>query len=190
MVIMLKKEFTTNSEHTQHKTSSFPLFQHCHASVCSSVFVSSQQRFGVMDNKAPSACHSSQVLDRPCYSSQVSNGPCYSSQTNQCYSSILFTRQQENPSSRREGTSLQRCEETSAPVHRRERESQLWLFFSYVFLSLGLSYVNWASQECCLFYLRSSLRSLDLPLLYFRRLFPSLSFSHHHFGLLFPILPT
>ena len=24
----------------------------------------------------PSACHSSQVLDRPCYSSQVSNGPC------------------------------------------------------------------------------------------------------------------
>ena len=42
-------------------------------------FVSSQQRFGVKDMKAPSACHSSQVLDRPCYSSQVSNGPCYSS---------------------------------------------------------------------------------------------------------------
>ena len=42
-------------------------------------FVSSQQRFGVTDIKAPSACHSSQVLDRPCYSSQVSNGPCYSS---------------------------------------------------------------------------------------------------------------
>ena len=42
-------------------------------------FVSSQQGFGVMDIKAPSACHSSQVLDRPCYSSQVSNGPCYSS---------------------------------------------------------------------------------------------------------------
>ena len=42
-------------------------------------FVSSQQRFGVMDIKAPSAGHSSRVLDRPCYSSQVSNGPCYSS---------------------------------------------------------------------------------------------------------------
>ena len=53
------------------------------------LFVSSQQRFGVMDIKAPSACHSSQVLDRPCYSSQVSNGPCYSSQRNQCYSSVL-----------------------------------------------------------------------------------------------------
>ena len=29
--------------------------------------VSSQQRFGVTDIKAPSACHSSRVLDRPCY---------------------------------------------------------------------------------------------------------------------------
>ena len=33
-------------------------------------FVSSQQRFGVTDIKAPSACHSSRVLDRSCYSSQ------------------------------------------------------------------------------------------------------------------------
>ena len=41
-----------------------------------------------------------------------------------------------------------------------------------------------------LFYLRSSLRSSDLPLFYFRRLFPSLSFSHLHSGLLFPILAT
>ena len=32
--------------------------------------------------------------------------------------------------------------------------------------------------------------SFDLPLLYFHGLFPSLSFSHHHFGLLFPILTT
>ena len=56
--------------------------------------------------------------------------------------------------------------------------------------SLGLPYVNWASQECCLFYLRPSLRSSDLPLLYFHGLFPSLSFSHHHSGLLFPILTT
>ena len=71
-----------------------------------------------------------------------------------------------------------------------ERASELWLFYLYVYLSLGLSYVNWASQECCLFYLRSSLWSLDLLLFYFCGLFPSLSFSHCHFGLLFPILPT
>ena len=31
--------------------------------------VSSQQRFGVTDIKAPSAGHSSRVLNRPCYSS-------------------------------------------------------------------------------------------------------------------------
>ena len=37
------------------------------------------------------------------------------------------------------------------------RESWLWLLYLHVYLSLGLSYVNWASQECCLFSLRSSL---------------------------------
>ena len=42
-------------------------------------FVSSQQRFGVTDMKAPLVCHSSRVLNRLCYSSQFSNRPCYSS---------------------------------------------------------------------------------------------------------------
>ena len=42
------------------------------------------------------------------------------------------------------------------------------------FLPLGLPYVNWASHECCLFYLRSSLRSSDLLLSYFQGLFPCL----------------
>jgi len=48
--------------------------------------------------------------------------------------------------------------------------------FSMFFLPLGLAYVNWASQECCLFYLRSSLWSSHIPLFYFLGLFPSLSF--------------
>ena len=70
-----------------------------------------------------------------------------------------------------------RCEEKRSP----------WLNFSSSFymvflLPLRLPYVNWASQEGSLFYLRSSLWSLDLPLLYFGGFFPSLSFSHHHFG--------
>jgi len=56
----------------------------------------------------------------------------------------------------------------------------------YVFLFLGLSCVNWASQECCLFYLRSSLQSSDLPLFYFSGLFSSLSFSHPPFWTPFP----
>ena len=150
-------------------------------------FVSSQQRFGVTDIKAPLVCHSSRVLDRPCYSSQVSNGSCYSSQINQWHSSILFRRQQENPSSRaRRSKDAKR----RAPQPVGERESWLWLLYLYVYLSLGLSYVNWASQECCLFYLRSSLWSSDLLLFHFRRLFPSLSGGHRHFGLLFPVLPT
>ena len=73
----------------------------------------------------------------------------------------------------------------------RERDPALWLILLYVLFSspLGLTCVNWASQECCLFYLRPSLQSsLDLPLFYFLGLFPSLSFSHHHSGFLFPIL--
>ena len=80
-------------------------------------------------------------------------------------------------------------EHTHVEGGEREREKALWLLLLYVFSSpwacpmqIGLS------QECCLFYLRSSLRSSDLPLFYFRRLFPSLSFSHCHFEILFPIL--
>jgi len=62
--------------------------------------------------------------------------------------------------------------------------------FMLFLLPLRLPYVNWASQEGCLFYLRSSFWSSDLPLFYFHRLFPSLFFSPHHSGLLFPILTT
>ena len=52
-----------------------------------------------------------------------------------------------------------------------------WLLFLDVFfLPLGLPNVNWASQECCLFYLRSSLQSSDLPLLQDKRAFPFLVF--------------
>ena len=63
-------------------------------------------------------------------------------------------------------------------------------FYMFFLLPLSLPYINWASQEGCLFYQRFSLRSSDLPLFYFHGLFPSLSFSHHCFGLLFPIVTT
>ena len=62
--------------------------------------------------------------------------------------------------------------------------------FFYVFFSSPLPYVNWDSQEGCLFHLRFSLWSSEFLLFHFRRLFFSLSFSHCHFGLLFPILTT
>ena len=76
--------------------------------------------------------------------------------------------------------------------HTEKRSPQLNFgsFFCFSLLSLSLSYVNWPSQEDCLFYLRFSLWSLDIPLFYFYRLFPSLYFSQHHFGLIFPILTT
>ena len=78
----------------------------------------------------------------------------------------------------------------------RERALALWVLFLYVFffffflLPLDLPYVNWAIQEGCLFYLRSLLWSLYLSLFYFSGLFPFLSFSHDHSGLLFLILTT
>ena len=59
-------------------------------------------------------------------------------------------------------------------TRREERESQPFgSSFHMFFLPLGLPYINWASEECHLFYLRSSLRSSDLPLFCFRGLFPS-----------------
>ena len=80
-------------------------------------------------------------------------------------------------------------------TRREERPpAQFWLlfllFFFFFLLPLDLPYVNWANQDCCLFYLRSSLWSLDLPFFYFHWLFPSLSFSRGHSELLFPILST
>ena len=75
-------------------------------------------------------------------------------------------------------------------VERRARLNLVPLFICFFLFPLNLPYVNWASQEGCLLHLRFSLRSSDLPLFYFRGLFPSLYFSHCQSGLLFPILTT
>ena len=108
----------------------------------------------------------------------------------QCYSSMVqlsfIYKIKENTSTRHEGTTTQKMQR-----EERERPLALWLLFLYVFFSSpGPALCDWASQVCYLFYLRSSLWSSDLPLLYFCGLFPSLSFSHCHSGLLFPILTT
>ena len=63
-------------------------------------------------------------------------------------------------------------------------------FYTFVSMPLSLPYADWASQESCFFHLRFSLRSVDFLLFHFHGLFPFLSFSHCHFGLLFPILTT
>ena len=46
-------------------------------------------------------------------------------------------------------------------------------FYIFFFPPPGPAYVNWGSQKCFSFYLRSSLWSLDFALFYFHRLFPS-----------------
>ena len=46
------------------------------------------------------------------------------------------------------------------------------LFMFFFLLPVSLSYVNWTSLEGCLFYLRFSFWSSDLPLFYIRGLFP------------------
>ena len=64
-------------------------------------------------------------------------------------------------------------------VCAQERPPALWPLgpsFCLFFPPPGLPCVNWASQECSLFYFRSSLPSSDLPLFYFHGLFPFLGF--------------
>ena len=141
----------------------------CYASVCSSVLC---------------------LVTTKIWSSQVLDKPCYSSQANQCYSSVLFRRQQENPSSKHEGMPTQRLEQKrveectgegeserkSIRTQERKSEKAPWLLLLQVCSS------TWAcpmqiglSQECCLFYLRSSLWSSDLPLTFLCSIFAGFS---------------
>ena len=99
--------------------------------------------------------------------------------TNQCYSSVLLGKTK---------NSIPWRTEHGWPKRWRENRPQLNFgssFYMFFVLPLSLLYVNWASQEGCLFYLRSSLQSLDLLLFYLHRLFPTLYFSHCCSGLLF-----
>ena len=100
-----------------------------------------------------------------------------------CYSSVLVRKQRNvHPPGMRAGQN-KRHEEKRSP------SPQFWHLFLCFFSSTGpaLSKLGWPGG---LFYLRSSPWSSDHSLFYFHRFFPSLSFSHHHSGLLFPILTT
>ena len=72
----------------------------------------------------------------------------------------------------KENTSLRHEGWLTQKIQREEKPGANFVSSFYVLflLCLSLSYVNWASQEGCLFYLR--LWSLDLPLFYFCGLFP------------------
>ena len=88
-----------------------------------------------------------------------------------CFSSVLqlsfFQKVMKNTSLRHEGMPIQKTQrETQSPPNFGSS------FYFFFLLPWGLPYINWASQKCCLFYLRSFWSS-DLPLFYFHRLFPS-----------------
>ena len=58
----------------------------------------------------------------------------------------------------------------------RERERELWLLLLYVFSSIWACPLQVGlSQECCLFYLKSSLWSSDLPLTFLCSIFTGFS---------------
>ena len=136
-------------------------------------------------NLHPSASHCPGSLIFSVLSPQSKN---VKRRTDQHYSSVYWLAKG-NTSSRRAGRLTQK---TRSPQRPPAHLAIFWLFYFYVsFLSpLDLPYVNWASEEGCLFSLRNSLWSLDLPLFYFLGLFTSSSFIHRYFGLLFPVLTT
>ena len=92
----------------------------------------------------------------------------------------------ENTSSRCEGQLTQKTRREEKPP------AQFWLLFLYVFSPHPEPALCKLGRPGGLFVLPEvlTLGSSDLPLFYFHGLFPSLFFSHHHSGLLFPTLTT
>jgi len=134
---------------------------------CNLGSVSSQQRFEAMDVKALGA---SELLDSLCYSSWTDQ---FYLENKGKYTLESWRHADLKDSEMRERERERGRMSTCMQGRERERPPARWLLFLCFFLPLGLPYVNWASQECYFFCLRSSLWSLDLPLFYFCGLFPS-----------------
>ena len=104
----------------------------------------------------------------------------------QCYSSILFGKQRKiHPRGVRAGLPKRHGEKRSPQLNFG---SSFYMFF-YPHPEPALCKLG---QPGGLFVLPEvlALGSSDLPLFYFHGVFPSLTFSHRHSGLLFPILTT
>ena len=89
-----------------------------------------------------------------------------------------------------QGVRALRSKDAKRRVPQRVRESEGALAPLFICLSLPGPVLCKLGQPGVLFVLPEVLTLVPGPLFYFRELFPSLSFSHRHFGLLFPILPT
>ena len=145
------------------------------------------------DFKAPSAGHSSQVLDRPCCSSQVSNGllQLLEKSVSQSRVTALFyledSRKIHLGGVRAHGPkdAKRRAPHRAGGRERGPFGSSFYVFFlplGPVLCKLGLGRSTVPPEVLTAVLGPSSVL--------FSRAFPSLSFSHHHFGLLFPILTT
>ena len=103
--------------------------------------------------------------------------------TAQCYSSILFRRQQENPSLRHEGTAIQRCEEKSAPARVR---GELALAPLFICFSLPGPVLCKLGQPGVLFILPEVLTPVLGPSVPFLQAFPFLVLQPPPFWTPFP----
>ena len=75
----------------------------------------------------------------------------------------------------RVGVEVRETEREKEHMHEGERERECaWLLLLYVFFLLGLPYANWAHAGV-LFYLKSSLQSLDLSLTFLYSIFRGFS---------------
>ena len=124
-------------------------------------FVSSQQRFGATDIKALSALGLGQTVLQLLGKSVLQLYFIYK------IAGESKTQREESGGVHGEGERERKRERESMRMHagERVREKALWLLLLYVFSS------TWAcpmqiglSQECCLFCLKFSLWSSDLPL--------------------------
>ena len=120
--------------------------------------VSSQQRFGVMDIKALGMSQLSglgqtvlQLLDKSVLQLRV------------IALFYLENRRKIHPRGLRacQPKDMKRVPQCMGENERARALAPLFMFFPP---PVDLPYVNWANQECYLFYLRSSRRSSDLPL--------------------------
>ena len=88
------------------------------------------------------------------------------------------------------GVRARRSKDARKRVPQRAGERELALAPLFIRFSLPGPVLCKLGQPGVLFVFPEVLTPVLGPLFYFRGLFPSLSFSHHHFGLLFPVLPT
>ena len=166
----------------------------CQASVCFSVFVSSQQRFGVTDIKAPSACHSSHVsTDHVAAIRQISVTALFYLGDSRKIDLRVVRAHRSKDMKRRAPQRAGAREREREREGQRESVSPLAPFLICFSSPVGPVLCKLGSARSAVLpeVLTPVLGpSFDLPVFYFHGLFPSSSFSHCHFGLLFPVLTT